>query len=661
MERRIFGYETEYALIISPEAGGQTAPRRMRIYDYIEWLVSTSCRTLPACYRKKGIFLENGGLLNYEAPADNYLEGLVEMATPESTSPREASLYHTAQTNILIDLVKKLNQNIGDFAPGFAGRIFIGKTNVDTSGKCLSSHENYLVEDKIDAGAIPFLAVMAGLFWVLSLILNALSFIPVIILGLIVMCMYLGGIILIHLLKAFPGGNDAADRVFSFLYSSVFEELVLHQLVKITSDISRILFTPWIRIYTWLVSPYVLTRFKSELVPFLVTRTIFTGSGRVSLPSADTAPGPTPEPHPFFEISQRADAIKTICTIYFDDGNRPLIDMRDLFYNPLSALHRRKRLHMLFSDTNMSSIGVYLKLGITGLVLEMIEEGHTFRDLYPADPIKALKDISRDTSLKLRIPLADGGEATAIEIQRHYLARAQEFFRERAMRDPQIRDILERWEYVLSCLEANPHLLYKKVDWVTKKDLVEEVMRGRCTIDELAEVSEWVSYISTHCGAYSPLEMDSPDLLRHILGEENYQAFLDFLVYRELTVEQFISRWTIYQELIKIDFKFHQLDEEGYYYQMLHSGLVDELFTSSEVAWAATTPPGDTRAYIRGELIKKYGQKKTAFDEADSSQAVLQSIKIGWDKFYIRWPWKKVEFKDPFNTDLTGTEKELER
>ncbi len=661
MDRRIYGYETEYALIISPEAGKQEIPRRMRIYDYLEWLVSTSYHALPACYRKKGIFLENGGLLNYEAPADNYLEGLVEMATPESTSPREASLYHTAQTHILLDLVKKLNQNIGDFAQGFVGKIFIGKTNVDTSGKCLSSHENYLVEDEINAGALPLLTFLAGLFWLLSMILNALSFIPVIILGLITICMYLGGIVLIHVFKALPRGGPVAERISSFLFSHVCEELVLHQLVKITSDISRILFTPWIRIYTKLVSPYILTRFKSELVPFLVTRTIFTGSGKVMLPAVDTPPGPTPEPHPLFEISQRADAIKKICSIYFDDGDRPLIDMRDLFYDPMSALHKRKRLHMLFSDTNMSSIGVYLKLGITGLVLEMIETGHTFQDVYLANPIITLKDISRDTSLKLRLPLANGGEASALEIQRHYLARAQQFFADRASHDPQTRDILEKWEYVLSCLETNPHLLYKKVDWVTKKDLVEEVLRGRCTVDELAEASEWISYISTHCGAYSPHELDSPDLLKHILGEENFQSFLDFLVFRELTVHEFIRRWTIYQELIKVDFKFHQLDEEGYYYQMLHSGLVDELFTSSEIAWAIVTPPGDTRAYIRGELIKKYGRKKTIHEEADNSQAVLESVKIGWDKFYIRWPWKKVVFKDPFNIDLAGIEKELEQ
>jgi len=661
MERRIFGYETEYAMIISSDNGGKEIPRRMRIYDYIEWLVGASYRALPACYRKKGIFLENGGLLNYEAPAENYLEGLVEMATPESTSPREAALYHTAQTHILMDLVKKLNQNMSDFAEGFTGRIFIGKTNIDTSGKCLSSHENYLVEDRVNTAALPVLTVIAGIFWLLSLILNIISYIPVIILGLLVILMYLGGTILVHIFKSFPAGEPWAEKISLFLFSKLCEDIVLHQLVKITSDISKFLFTPWIRIYTRLVSPFVLTKFKSELVPFLVTRTIFTGSGKVALPEMEAAPGPTPEPHPFFEISQRADAIKRICTIYFDDGNRPLIDMRDLFYNPLSALHSRKRLHMLFSDTNMSSIGVYLKMGITGLVLEMIEEGHTFEDVHLADPIASLKEISKDTSLKSRLTLADGGESTAIAIQRHYLARAQEFFRERAARDPQVRDILERWEYVLSCLETNPHLLYKKVDWVTKKDLVEEVLRGRCTVDELAEVSEWVSYISKRCGAYSPKEMDSPDVLRNILGEVDYQAFLDFLVFRELTVHDFIRRWTIYQELIKIDFKFHQLDEEGYYYQLLNSGLVDELFTSSEVAWAATTPPGDTRAYVRGELIKKYGQKKVTYDEAESSQAILQSIKIGWDKFYIRWPWKKVDFRDPFETDLAKLEKELER
>ena len=662
MKERIYGYETEYALIISHDQDTQASPKRMRIYDYLERLISTTVKIIPAVYRKKGIFMENGGLFNYEALHSNFLEGLLEMATPECSNPREVALYHTAQNHLLYDMAMKMNRDMGDFIPGFTGKIVIGKSNVDAEGKCISSHESYLVDDEPDPISRMALCVIAPLFWLINLIITGLSYLPFIIHLVLLMIFSFLVSTTCQLLSRNPRYAALSDKISTYVYNNLLDEdMLLTHIVRFQGNLSHLIFFPFVHLFSFLVTPLVFQRFRKDLISFLVTRTIFSGSGKVELQDAESVPDNRVKPAAsIFRISQRSEAIKALCRIFFDDPKRPIIDLRDILLDPLTALQKKKRLHILMSDTNMSSIGVYLKCGITGLVLEMIEEGISFEEVQLRDPLAALKAVSHDISLREKLPLLNGREASALDIQKYYYTKAREYFGEKYPDDSMVKDILEKWEFVLNSLEINPYLLYKKIDWITKKDLIEEVLRGRSSIAELAEVSEWVSYIEKNTLSYLTEQISSPEKMKSVLGSEVFRKFQDFLFIKGIDFQEFMKRWELYHEILKVDFKFHELNEDGYYYRLLQSGLVDELFSPEEVAWATVTPPATTRAHIRGELIKKYGQKYTLDSQEEyPPENYFTRVKIGWNKFYTHWPWKKVSFNEPFSTDMSAIEREL--
>lgn len=660
MKERIYGYETEYALIISEEQDTPVPPKRLRIYDYLERLISAHLKVLPAVYRKKGIFMENGGLFNYEALHSHFLEGLLEMATPECSTPREVALYHTAQNQLLFEMVKKLNRD-RDFMPGFNGKIIIGKSNVDAEGKCISSHESYLVDDEPDFTSKIFLYIIAPIFWLINLLLTGLSYVTMIIHTLLILLFSFIANWVYEIIATNPRFSQHSDKISDFVKNRFNEDFLLEHLIRFQGTLTHLLFLPWVYLFSHLVTPLVFKKFRKDLIPFLVTRTIYCGSGKVELPTIKSIrDNNVKPPSTIFKISQRSDAIKSICRIFFDDPNRPIIDLRDILLDPLTALNRKKRLHILMSDTNMSSLGVYLKFGITGLVLELIEEGFSFREVNLKDPLSALHTVSHDISLKAKLPLEGEGEATALEIQKFYLQKAKEYFPLKYPNDPLVKDILEKWEFVLTNLELNPYLLYKKIDWVTKKDLIEEVLRGRSSMGELAEVLEWIAFLENTATHYHTTTISSEEMLKEVLGPLDFKKFQNFLFIKEIDFREFLKRWGLYHEILKVDFKFHELNDDGYYYRLLQTGLVDEIFTPEEIAWAKCSPPTGTRAFIRGELIKQFGKKYDSFAiEGYDPENYLSKTKIGWNKFYIQWPWKKISFNDPFFNDFSLIEQEL--
>ncbi|MDQ7821434.1 MAG: proteasome accessory factor PafA2 family protein [Candidatus Eremiobacteraeota bacterium] len=734
MNERIYGYETEFALIISDDKGDSGKVRRLRIYDALERLISLRLKVLPGAYRKKGIFMQNGGLFNYEALHSRFLDGLVEMATPECRTAREAARYHEAQTELLRDMIKKVNDDPGglgtsgeqlsldeskfsfgpllmaafvivlfhmlftglswmhlfalpalmmliildmlrmftplkeDSSGPFQGKIIIGKSNRDASGKYISSHENYLVEDNMPFAGRFVILLAAPLFYAAYGILTLVSYIPLIIMFLITAGFSFGSGLLVSFFSGLKGMEEKGEKLADFAQKILgSEECFTSYFVKVQGDFSYILFYPLVQLYSLVISPFVFHRYQQDLVPFLCTRTLFSGSGKITLPEVKEIPSKeSGEYRSLFQISQRAMAMKAVARIFFDDEIRPLIDLRDCFLEPLSAFRRKKRMHLLFSDTNMSSIGVYLKLGITGLIIEMIEDGVTFEEVRLRDPLDALKVVACDTSLREKLELVSGEKATALEIQRKYLARAKEHFSGPALQNDALRDLLEKWEYVLSCLEINPHLLYKKIDWVTKKDLIEEICRGRGTLGEIGEIAHWIAWITLKCPDKWPGELYTLELLENALDEKSFSEFRGFLELNELSYEEFVKRWRLYYEVAKADFKFHQLDDEGYYYQLARSELVEGLFTPEEIAWATIDPPLDTRALIRGELIKRYGMHFDAENPEAFRLKDLSKVKIGWNVFCTLWPLtflpsRTLSFNDPFQNDFIELEKKLEQ
>ncbi|HEX30120.1 TPA: proteasome accessory factor PafA2 [Candidatus Poribacteria bacterium] len=199
------------------------------------------------------------------------------------------------------------------------------------------------------------------------------------------------------------------------------------------------------------------------LTPFLVTRQIFTGSGKVGYEN-----GSDPA---VYQISQRADFFESevgLSTMV----DRPIINTRD---EPHADEKRFRRLHVIVGDANMSEFTTYLKVGTTALVLTLIEMG-VIKDRFKLmNPVKAIKSVSRDLNCNGRISLLKGGDWTPIQIQREYLNLAVKYLSSTA--DPIAKDILEKWEFVLDKLEEDPMQLDRHIDWVIKKRLIEAYMR----------------------------------------------------------------------------------------------------------------------------------------------------------------------------------------
>jgi proteasome accessory factor A len=108
------------------------------------------------------------------------------------------------------------------------------------------------------------------------------------------------------------------------------------------------------------------TSFKQiveNLMPFFVTRQIFCGAGKVG---AENRSQPVD-----YQISQRADFFET--EVALDTMvKRPIINTRD---EPHADREKDRRLHVIVGDANLSEYTIYLRNGVTALVLSMIEDG----------------------------------------------------------------------------------------------------------------------------------------------------------------------------------------------------------------------------------------------------------------------------------------------
>jgi Pup amidohydrolase len=272
-----------------------------------------------------------------------------------------------------------------------------------------------------------------------------------------------------------------------------------------------------------------------DLTPFLVSRQIYTGAGKLG----GEAPWDDRDRHRY-QLSQRADFFEAEVGLE-TTLKRPIINTRD---EPHADPDKYRRLHVIVGDANMSEVATYLKLGTTSIVLKMIEDEY-LPDLTMANPVASLHEVSRDLSCTARLHLADGRRLRAVEIQWEYLERARKYV-EQEDDTPDNRDVLQRWENVLSALESDPLSLQRELDWVAKYRLLE-------------------SY-----------------------RERDGLAWSD-------------------PKLRLIDLQYHDVrTDKGLYYRMAATGKVDRLVSDREIEQAVMEPPEDTRAYFRGRCIARY-------------------------------------------------------
>jgi len=279
-----------------------------------------------------------------------------------------------------------------------------------------------------------------------------------------------------------------------------------------------------------------MARYGEVLIPFLVSRQIYAGAGKI----LQTARGA------MYCMSQRGEhiweGVSSATT-----RSRPIINTRD---EPHADAERYRRLHVIVGDTNMGEYPTFLKVGAASIILRMLEDpGVVLRDMTLENPIRAIREISHDLTCRHRVRLANGREASAIEIQSEYLNRALRYAQTHDF-SPQEKQALSMWEHVMSRLETDPLSLDREVDWVTKHNLIE-------------------AYRERH-----GLPLSAP-------------------------------------EASLVDLQYHDISRRrSVFYKLQKRGLVERMVTDRDIAEAMELAPQTTRARLRGEFIKRAKERK---------------------------------------------------
>ena len=330
----------------------------------------------------------------------------------------------------------------------------------------------------------------------------------------------------------------------------------------------------------------------SYLLPFLVTRQIFAGIGRVgghklARPSSknnimtmgehevdyvwvSNFYGVEIDKGVDFQLSQRADHIvKTISSrVRF---NRAIINPKWDSYYSYNNFHR---LHVLFGESNMSEYALMLKVGTTSLVLDLIEEGTVPNDVEVLDPLETLRSVSRDPTFKWMVKMKSGKMMPAIDLQRRYLEAAKKYLRNR---DDQTNMILREWESILNDLETDPLSTSDRLDWSAK-----------------------------------------------------YQLYSQYIQENEVGWHDDIMQ--------SLDLEYHNINPNaGLFYGLEEAGAIRRLVKEEEVQAAITCPPQNTRALGRGQIVSQLIAKP-------GSRYV-----IDWDAIYIERN-RQLDLKNPFHT-----------
>jgi proteasome accessory factor PafA2 len=251
-----------------------------------------------------------------------------------------------------------------------------------------------------------------------------------------------------------------------------------------------------------------------------------------------------------FQISQRADFFEVEVGLE-TTLKRPIINTRD---EPHADAEKYRRLHVILGDANLSELSTFLKVGTTSLVLAMIEDGWLTDELRIAEPVRELRAVSHDPGLTHLVTLVDGRKLTALDLQREYLDRARKYVDDRhgSDLDAQTQQVLEEWDSVLTRLGEDPLQLAGELDWVAKLRLLQGYQER------------------------DGLDWSSP-------------------------------------RLHAVDLQYADIrPDRGLYYRLVQRGSMRTLIEPAESEWAVSNPPTDTRAYFRGECLRRYPESVAA-------------------------------------------------
>ncbi|MFB8241012.1 Pup--protein ligase [Kitasatospora purpeofusca] len=282
------------------------------------------------------------------------------------------------------------------------------------------------------------------------------------------------------------------------------------------------------------------SRLADVLIPFLVTRQLICGAGKV----LQTPRGAV------YCVSQRAEhiweGVSSATT-----RSRPIINTRD---EPHADAERYRRLHVIVGDSNMSETTTLLKVGSTDLVLRLIEAGVVMRDLTLENPIRAIREVSHDLTGTHQVRLANGREASALDIQEEYYTKALEFADRKGINTGTIARVLDLWGRTLEAVRSERlDGVANEIDWIMKYKLIER-------------------YREKH-----QMSMSNP-------------------------------------RIAQIDLAYHDIHRRrGLFYLLQAKNQAQRVTTDLKTFEAKSIPPQTTRARLRGDFIRRAQEQRRDF------------------------------------------------
>lgn len=504
MLKRLLGLETEYAIRFSPSSSAP-APGNHVVYEAWRDAISEIVRTREAAsgYGQEGHFTQNGGAFRYEVLPYAYEGGLLEAATPECRGPGQLLLYQKAQDALLLRARPLAERKLR--SRGHAGELGLLKNCRDAEGNVYGAQENY--DTEFASGAALWMW-RVGLTLLLPLVLVTGLLHWAVLLG--VMVLYFGvALVMVTFVVVAP--RSRLGRRFGPQLEG--ESLLFSRTIGWVLYLTQLLvWWPVTCGFAVLTHAFAFRNVRRGIEAFLLSRSVVTGAG-------------TLERDGRFGLSEKGPSIRHRMRWTIRPVDRPVFDTGNLMKDLCAAtflqrgrfrrLYRsRQRMQLGLSDSNVAQVAEYLKIGTTALMVDLAERGELDDAPRLERPIRALHTLVADPSLQAKVPVRGGNDMTALELQRWYLDRASEVLRRDKTIPMEAREILRLWREALDALAVDPGRLIGRIDWVTKRYLIEQADQA----DPAARKKIDLKYHELGCGYLASLEKEG--LAPVLVGED---------------------------------------------------------------------------------------------------------------------------------------------
>jgi proteasome accessory factor A len=617
----ILGLETEHVVLYIPEGADEStsesekAPRPP--FELLQ-VILFDCllegrKAAVSSGIKGGYFLENGGLVHLEIFLHSQADApILEVCTPECRNAWDLLTYSRAYDELLEETSRRSQPALLEH--GYKGRIAFGKNNLDARGVGFGCHENYLVHTRQTRLQRAVQALCAPLL--------LLSYFPVFLLFVFVVALGFSWLILT---KALPPVETLASNILQWIKTR-YPTLIRYWNVCYFVTSAALLY-PFIQCYSLLVRFLAFGNLIRQLTPFLMTRQILTGAGTLNFHKGA------------YELSQRASLTRRLSEIVMFGRHKTVYDLKGFLFDrsgffhinaPLALFKPTKKLTVAVGDSNIADDSNLLKLGVTTLILEMIEAGESFDELRLSRPVKALQAVSLGGPWKA-LRLRSGKTLTPIAVQREYLSRTRAFFKDREPGGTRHTEILELWENSLDKLSDRQQGLASSLDWVAKKSILDQAV--------LAQTNWKVFFAWGKLFTLAGLE-------RAAAAESFHELMSQLSFLKRLWLKRHSARWALdpseysmqkdlHFQARKIDCRYHELGGGTSYQRALECHeLMHRRTHKEEVARAIKEPPRDTRARVRGYYIQKSRRPEL--------------LQVNWNAIELLSPWRHIPTPDPF-------------